>query len=80
MCCFNKNLPVIKRHPETREQAELVEQERQIVDLITTCANRLQGMIDDYWWLDQGTKIGCPLVMVVKSALNIELLRPTMKK
>ena len=68
MCCFNKKLPVIKRHPETRELAELLEQERQITDLITTCANRLQGMVDDYWWLDQGTKIGRPLVIVVKCA------------
>ena len=80
MCCFNKRLPVIKRHPETRELAELLEREQQIIDLITTCANRLQGMVDDYWWLDRGTKIGCPLVMVVKCALSIELMRPTMKK
>ena len=54
MYCFNKSLPVIKRHPETRELAELLEREQQIIDLITTCANRLQGMVDDYWWLDRG--------------------------
>ena len=63
---------MIKRHPETRELAELVERERQKIDLITICANRLQGMVDDYWWLDRGTRINDRLSLGDGCEISIE--------